>query len=199
MLKKVFLLSLFIGLSVKSMHSQDTRNPSTGSFSATVNPSFFILGGYSIKGFYHLPKKWTFGIAAEASFELPEFARNQFFDNNNDITVNWDYLVGIEARFRFKDSPIDKGLYLQSTLGYEGWTIDNRKGMEDTFDNWYSSLGLGYNWYPFKKPNFHLGASYNIVFILNNTEERMVGESIYNIRPIVPPSFAPNIYLGWRF
>ncbi|WP_205127823.1 hypothetical protein [Okeania hirsuta] len=136
MLKKAFLLSLIIGLSVKSIHSQDSRNPSTGSFSTTVNPSFFILGGYSIKGFYHLPKKWTFGIAAEASFELPEFARNQFFDNENDINVNWDYLVGIEARFRFTIALLIKAcickVHLATKAGQltieKGWKIPSKIG-----------------------------------------------------------------------
>jgi len=179
--------------------AQDRNNLEKGSFSATVNPSFYILGGYSIKGFYHLPKKWSFGLAAEANFELPDFARDQFFKNDEDITVDWDYLIGVEGRYRFTDNHIDKGFYVFGSLGYEGWTIRDNDGNKDEFDNWYSSLGIGYNWYPFKKPNFHLGASYNVVFILNNTEERTVGQAQYNLRPVVPPSFAPTIYLGWRF
>ena len=94
-----------------------------GSFSITVNPAFYVLGGYSAKGYYHLPRKWSLGIAAEASFELPDFSRDQFFDNNEDIDVHWDYLVGIELRYRFNDGNVDRGFYLLGTLGYEGWTI----------------------------------------------------------------------------
>jgi len=177
-------------------HGQENEK---GAFAVTANPSFYILGGYSVKGFYALPKRWTFGIAAEANFELPEFARDQFFENNNDITVDWDYLVGVEVRYRFTDSHINKGLYLVGTFGYEGWTITNDDGLEDDFDNWYAAFGVGYNWFPFKKPNFYLGANYNLIFILNETDERRFGDSEYKIRPVVPPSWAPNIYLGWRF
>ena len=123
--------------------------------------------------------------------------RDQFFENNEDTTVDWGFLVGVEARYRFTDSAIDKGLFLQGTFGFEGWTITNDDQAQDDFDNWYTSLGVGYNWYPFKKPHFHLGASYNVVFILNNTDERSVGDSNYNIRPVVPPSLIPTIFLGF--
>ena len=170
-----------------------------GSFSVTVNPVFYLLGGYSVKGFYHLPRKWSFGLAIEAGFELPDIARDQFFDNNEDITVDWDYLVGAEVRYRFNDSNVDRGFYALGTVGYEGWTIRDDAGQEDAFDNWYASIGAGYNWYPFKKPYFHVGATYNVIFILNNTEERVVGDSRYSINGVVPPSFFPTFLVGWRF
>ena len=69
--------------------------------------------------------------------------RDQFFENNEDITVDWDFLVGVEARYRFTDSAIDKGLFLQGTFGFEGWTITNDDQAQDDFDNWYASLGVG--------------------------------------------------------
>ncbi|MGD1842864.1 MAG: hypothetical protein ACFB0B_18500, partial [Thermonemataceae bacterium] len=195
------LISLLIVIVLRSLQAQVTEAPITdySPFSISVNPSYFLLGGYSVKGFYILPKRWSFGIAAEASFELPTFARDQFFDNNDDITVDWDYLVGVEARYRFNDAALDKGLFIQAGLGYEGWTIIADDGAEDQFDNWYGSLGVGYILYPFKKKHFHVGGNYNVVFILNNTEERLVGESSYNIRPVVPPSFLPTLFVGWRF
>ena len=200
MIRILIICTFVLGMFALPAQAQESGNVDKGSFTATLNPSFFALGGYSFKGFYHLPKKWSFGLATEANFELPEFARDQFFDNNDDITVHWDYLIGVEARYRFTDSHIDKGLHLLGTLGFEGWTISDENGNEDEFDNWYASLGVGYNWYPFKEPRFHVGASYNVIFILNNSDERTVGQSNYNIRPVVPPSlFSPNIYLGWRF
>ena len=193
---KILYISLAAMLVTSSAFSQETER---ASFAVTANPSYYFLGGYSVKANYILPKKWSFAVAAEANFELPDFARDQFFDNDEDITVDWDYLIGIEARYRFTDSHIDKGLFLLGTFGYEGWTITNDAGLEDEFDNWYASLGIGYNWYPFKKPNFHLGASYNVVFILNNTDDRSLGESTYNIRRVVPPSVIPTVFIGWRF
>ena len=194
----VFLVATLASGRIKAQ-SEPPSDTEKGSFSVTVNPAFYILGGYSAKGFYHLPKKWSLGVAAEASFELPDFSRDQFFDNNGNVDVHWDYLVGIEARYRFNDSNIDQGFYLAGTLGYEGWTITSDTGAEDSFDNWYSSLGVGYNWYPFRQPHFHVGAAYSIIFILNNAEDRLVGDTNYNIRPVVPPSVIPTLYLGWRF
>ncbi|MEM6841677.1 MAG: hypothetical protein AAF632_05595 [Bacteroidota bacterium] len=197
-IEKTLLITIILSIATRSLQAQENEEPNA-SFTITANPSFFVLGGYSVKGLYHLPQRWSFGVALEANFELPDFARDQFFENNGDITVDWDYLVGVEARYRFTDSNVDKGFYVLGTLGYEGWTISDQMEAEDTFDNWYSSIGVGYNWYPFKKPKFHVGASYNVVFILNNTNDRTVGQSEFNIRPVVPPSFAPTIYLGWRF
>ncbi len=183
-----------------SLNAQSTQPKLEGSsLSLTLNPSFFILGGYSVKLLYHRPQRWTFGLAAEANFELPTFARDQFFEVDEGLTVDWNYLFGGEVRYRFNESEIDKGFHLLGTLGYEGWTVREGDQASDDFSNWYASLGLGYNWYPFKKPHFHLGASYNVVFILNNTDTRTVGQSEYRIRSIVPPSWAPNLYVGWRF
>ena len=194
-MKKIFCLILFI-TSLAQARAQEEARPH---YSVTVNPSFFALGGYSLKAYHHRPSRWSFGIAAEAGFELPEFARDQFFENNEDIDVEWDFLWGVEARYRLNKESFDKGFFLVGTFGFEGWTVESESGVNDEFDNWYASLGIGYLWYPFKKDNFHLGASYNIVFILNNTEERTVGTSRYNIRSVVPPSFSPNLIVGWRF
>jgi len=196
-MKKV--LSIIFLTSSFAATTQTSTDENISPFSATINPSFYILGGYSIKGFYHLLKRWSFGMAAEASFELPDFARDQFFDNAEDLIIDWDYLLGLEARYRFQDGYLDRGFYILGTIGIEGWTVMDVDGAEDQFDNWYSSLGVGYNWYPLKKPNFHLGVSYNIVFILNNTDTRRVGPATYNINAVVPPNLAPTIFLGWRF
>ncbi|MEM9328843.1 MAG: hypothetical protein AAGA85_24475 [Bacteroidota bacterium] len=192
----VYLLMVCMLLGGNTVVAQDRGEHS---FTVTANPSFYILGGYSVKGYYILPKRWSFGLAVEAGFEIPDFARDQFFANNDDIAVNWDFLVGVEAVYRFTDSAINKGLFTQVALGYEGWTITSDGGEEDDFQNWYASLGAGYNWFPFKKPNFFLGGTYSLIFILNETDEREAGESVYNIRPVVPPSLIPTIHVGWRF
>lgn len=197
-MKKIILIT-FILFSVHLSYAQEAERTDKSHYSVTINPAFYALGGYSVKAYLHQPKRWSFGIAAEAGFELPEFARDQFFENNDDINVDWDFLWGLEARYRLNDKAYDEGLYLLGSFGFEGWTVNNEAGTEDEFDNWYASLGIGYLWYPFKKKNFHLGASYNVVFILNNTEERTVGSSAYNIRSVVPPSLAPNLIIGWRF
>ncbi|MEM7109772.1 MAG: hypothetical protein AAF519_16215 [Bacteroidota bacterium] len=198
MFKTLPVTLFYISVLSHALFSQGD-DPNKASFSITANPAYYVLGGYSVKGYYITPNHWSFGVAAEASFELPDFARDQFFDNNEDITVDWDYLIGVEARYRFTDSQVDKGLFVQGGLGYEGWTVTSTDGAIEEFDNWYANIGLGYVWYPFKKPNFHLGANYSVVFILNETQERTLGASEYNIRTIVPPSFAPSIFIGWRF
>ena len=179
----------------------NNTNTDKGSFGISVNPAFYALGGYSVKGLYHLPKRWSFALAVEAGFELPDDFRDAFFKDNESIDVNWDYLVGVEARYRFNDASYDKGFFAYATLGMEGWTVDEiDTSNEDSFDNWYSSIGIGYNWYPFKKKNFNIGLAYNVIFILNNTDDRLVGSTTYAIDIVIPPSLIPStISIGWRF
>lgn len=192
-----FILALIIcSATPYLLPGQENTN---GNFTASINPAYWALGGYSIRGHYILPKKWSFGLVSEAGFSLPAFARDQFFKNQNDIEVDWDYLFGLEVRYRFTEASIDKGLYLLAATGYEGWTIENDAGATDDFSNWYASLGVGYLWYPFKKERLSLGANYNLIFLLNNTDERFAGESVYQLRPVVPPSLIPSLSLGWRF
>lgn len=192
---KKLLFCLLAFLCSLGIYAQNT----TGSWTITTNPSYFVLGGYSLKGFHHFPKKWSVGLQVEGGFELPDFARDQFFDINDEGTVDWTFAVGTEVRYRFTKSDIDKGFYLFGTLGYEGWKVLGVTNSTDEFTNWYSSLGLGYNWYPFKNQRLQIGAAYNLIFILNNTATRPIGEKSYQINNIVPPSFAPNLSVGWRF
>ncbi len=171
----------------------------SNNFSINANPIYYALGGYNLKGFYHLPKRFSFGIALEAGFELPDFATDQFFESEGDIAVHWDRLFGAEIRYRLIDADIDSGPYILATGGHEKWTVENVNTDEHEFTNWYSSIGIGYNWYPFKKPQFHLGGSYNIIFILNNHQQQQVGNEFFNIKSVIPPSIIPTLYFGWRF
>lgn len=183
-------------------YSQSTEEPSKAYISLASSPAFFFLGGYSAKVFYNLPQHWSFSIQAQGGFELPDFSRDQFFENQGNMDVQWDYVVASEIRYRFKKgNTINQGAFLSGALGYEAWTIENtsQNSLEDSFSNWLISLGIGYNWFPFKKQRFYAGASYNLIFILNNTEERFLGDALYNIRPVVAPSFIPDIEIGWRF
>jgi Outer membrane protein beta-barrel domain len=179
-----------------------------GSYSIGLSPTYPIFGGYGAKAFYNFPKKWSIGILTEGSFDLPEFAEKNFFNNADAINVKWDYSIGIEARYRFRKADNDiKGLYCFSTLGYEPWTINKSENtnavsgtkQEDKFDNWFASIGIGYNWFPIKNKGLWIGAAYNTIFILNNNSDRTVNGSTYNLKSIVPPTFTPNIYVGWRF
>ncbi len=206
MSKTIIFFVLILG--VEQLSAQQKVDSTKGFFSAGLNPTYPLFGGYGAKVFYNFPKKWSVGLASEGSFQLPKFAGEQFFKNGKNITVNWDYAVGLEARYRFRKKDNDiKGLYLFGTTGYEGWTtlkaenatvVPNTK-QQEKFTTWYSSLGGGYNLFPFKKAGFWVGIQYNVIFILNNTQERNVNGITYNIKPIVPPSLTPNIYVGWRF
>ena len=198
---KIFLV-VFVLLSSTTIFAQQTSsNDDRPSFGVNVNPAYFVLGGYSVRGIYHLPKKWSFGLNVEGGFELPDDFRDSFFNDNEAVDVDWDYAVGLEARYRFSDASFDKGFYAFGTLGYEGWTVNEiSSDAEVSFDNWFSSVGVGFNWYPFKKKNFNLGLSYNVIFILNNTDDQTVGNTTFNIESVIPPSLVPsNIHIGWRF
>ncbi len=191
-----------------SSYAQQNKGKSKGFFSAGINPLYPFFRGYGVKAFYNFPSKWSVGILGEGNFKLPNLAAKQFFKSGEHINVDWDYSFGMEARYRFrkKDNNI-KGFYTLGTLGYEGWSITKQKDQtvvtntlqEEKFSNWFSSLGFGFNTFPFKKSGFWIGAQYNIIFILNNTKQRNVNGINYNIRSIVPPSFMPNLYIGWQF
>jgi hypothetical protein len=204
---KIIAFLLFI-LFVGKVSAQQKTDSTKGFVSAGINPAYPLFGGYGAKVFYNFPKKWSIGLAAEGSFELPEFAAEQFFKNGRDITIDWGNAIGVEARYRFRKKDNDmKGFYLMGSLGYEGWTITKSENatvvpntkQEEKFTNWYSSFGGGYNLFPFKKSGFWVGVQYNVIFIMNNTNDRNINGVTYHIRPVVAPSLAPNLYIGWRF
>jgi hypothetical protein len=209
---KPILMLLSIIFTISKLSAQNTvANESLdekGFLSVGINPTYPIFGGYGVKIFYNFPKQFSIGLASESVKNLPENTEKQFFNNSKDIKVNWDYSIGLEARYHFKKQNNNiKGLYTFATLGYEQWTIkkDDDKAVvpnsiqEDNLDNWYSSLGLGYNYFPIKDCKLWVGAAYNIIFILNNTQDKTINNATYNIKTIVPPSFIPNLYVGWRF
>lgn len=206
MIRVILIISLCIIATFGN--AQNSPEKPKGFLSAGINPSYPFFGGYGVKAFYNFPSKWSVGIASEGNFELPEFAAEQFFKNGKNITVDWDYAIGIEARYRFRKKDNDiKGLYVAGAIGYEQWTIKKGEGQtvvpntlqEDRFDNFFTNVGIGCNLFPFKKAGFWIGAQYDLIFILNNTDNRSINGVDYNIRPIVAPSFAPNLYIGWRF
>lgn len=191
------LLLGFIGLH-SQLHSQSGAGLSKASISLTANPAYFVLGGYHIKSSYHFPKRWSIGLTIQGGFELPEIARDQFFNVTNEaIAVEWAYAIGAELKYRFSDASFDKGLVSVIGLGYEGWKVYLQD--TDEFENWFLGIDLGYNWYPFGKQRFHVGVNYSLIFILNNTDARSVGGNSYNLKRIVLPNYIPSILIGWRF
>ena len=195
---KIPLLLLLL-LSQCFIYAQQRDVQAEGSASLVTNPAYFILGGYHIKPSWHFPQNWSVGITAQGGFELPGFARDQFFEISSDaIDVDWDYAVGVALKYRFSAAPYDKGLYTSASLGYEAWTILATE-TQSTFENWFASIDLGYNWYPLRKQRLHLGLAYTLIFILNNTDEQSIASEQYRLRSLVPPTFAPSIFLGWRF
>ncbi|MEM7552435.1 MAG: hypothetical protein AAF363_22320 [Bacteroidota bacterium] len=201
----IFVLTISMLLAYSCLNAQvadSTKRNEKGSIKVELNPAFYILGGYSVRGYYVLPKKWSVGLQVEAGFELPDDFADAFFDSSAPIDVDWDYAVSIETRYRFTEASYDKGFFALANIGIEGWTVseDVDTGASDDFDNWFAALGVGYNWYPFKKKNFNVGATYNVIFLLNNTNTRQAGDTNYSLDSIVPPSLAPsNIYISWRF
>lgn len=206
LLRKGTLALLFIALLCTCVRAQTevprsaTTDVPPGKISVAVNPVYFGLGGYYVNPFYHFPKRWSVGSTLQGGFELPEFARDQFFTvSNEDITVDWSYAVSVEARYRFSQATYDKGFFAVGAMGFEAWKV-NSEGAADEFDNWFTSVGVGYNWFPTKNNRLHLGLQYSLIFILNNTDERGVGDEVYNIETLIPPGLLPSAFvIGWRF
>ncbi len=204
-MKQLFYFIIIVAFipGIVQAQEQSSQELEKGTFKVESNLAFWAVGGPNISGFYVTPKRFTFGVQFVAGFEMPDIARDLFFENSDDLTVDWDFGLGLEARYRFNDSYLNKGFYLLSGIGYEGWSVnvtDDSNIPTDDFTNWFWTLGVGYNWYPFEKKNFHIGGSYNLIFILNNTDDRNIGDITYNINGSVPPSFFPTtFYVAWRF
>ena len=194
--KLLFLCTLLgLGLQLKAQEA----NIEAGNITVVTNPAYFFLGGYHLKPSWHFPKRWSIGATLQGGFTLPDFARDQFFEVSDDGTdINWDYAIGLELKYRFTDAPYDKGFYTAFNLGYEGWEAE-LEGQSDRFQNWFTSIDVGYNWYPFERERVHLGLAYTLIFLLNNTDERPLGDTSYRLRSVVPPSAVPSIFVGWRF
>lgn len=195
-LQKSLLFLLLIGLTNSAIAQESVVT--NGTYTIETNPAYWILGGFSVKGYHHRTNRWSFGVQVEGGFELPEFARDQFFDIPDNSDVDWDWAFSSEVRFRLNENEMNKGFYLFGTLGYEKWTVSSTADQGE-LRNWFSSLGFGYTWYPFKKEKFHVGGSYNVIFLLNNTNERTLNNITYELNSIVPPSLIPNLTIGWRF
>ncbi|MEL6562119.1 MAG: hypothetical protein AAFQ94_28295 [Bacteroidota bacterium] len=194
-----YLLTALLITTVLIANAQSIDDSEKGSVSVVVNPSFFVLGGYHFKPSYHFPKRWSVGATLQGGFELPDFARDQFFNTSaGEVIVDWTYAIGLELKYRFSDAPYDKGFFTAFNLGYEGWDVSSGQEI-DQFENWFASLDAGYNWYFLKDDRLNLGVHYTLIFILNNTDNRTVDEVTYNIRSVVPPSVLPSILVGWRF
>ena len=203
-MKRIIYSILLVTLMSGTLLAQEQKEKQEkGAFKLETNLSFWAVGGPNLNVFYVAPKRFSFGVQYVAGFEMPGIARDLFFENSDDLTVDWDFGLGLEARYRFNDSNLNKGFYMLSGVGYEGWTVnvtDDRSIPKDDFTNLFWTLGLGYNWYPFESKNFHIGASYNLIVILNNTDDRNIGDVTYNINSVVPPSFFPTtFYAAWRF
>ena len=79
-MKKVILAilccALLVNINAGAQTGTDVNDK--GSFGISSNPAYFILGGYSVRGIYHLPKRWSLGLSVEAGFELPDNFRDIF-------------------------------------------------------------------------------------------------------------------------
>ncbi|MEM7658508.1 MAG: hypothetical protein AAF399_20450 [Bacteroidota bacterium] len=178
--------------------AQEAGLPLQGRVSILANPSYFVLGGYHISPMYHFPQRWSVGLTAQGGFQLPEFVRDDFFQHQiEDLAIDWAYAIGVEVNYRFSRASFDKGFYVNGSVGYEGWRATEAAN-SDEFRNWFTSISLGYNWFPFRRDRLHLGLRYSLIFLLNNTEPRDLGNGTYQLRRIVPPSIAPSVFIGWR-
>lgn len=206
-MKKIMLI-LIAASTLFAVQAQNSPTNEKGFFDVQINPAYPFLGGFGAKGYYNFPKRWSVGLVAEGAFTLPEFAQRSFFTNHDNMDIRWDYAIGTEVRYRFrrKDNDI-KGFYALAGAGYEQWSVTPESEQprlpntvqEEQFTNFYTVFGVGYNWMPFRKRGFYVGASYGWIFILNNTDERSVNGQRFNLRTNIPPSFTPNLAIGWRF
>ena len=163
-----------------------------------VNPAYFIIGGYGVKAGYDFPSGWSVFAVGQRIGEVPEGSVESFFEGHEGIDVEWDYALGVEGWYRF-DRKRRGSPYLIASLGYEGWEVTARGGggSSDYVRNAYASLGAGYRWFPLERHGLFLSAHYNVIALLDNTDERRAGGAAYALRDVIP-GLIPSPEIGWR-
>ena len=176
--------------------------PDRPAFTIKANVPYYFIGGYHVEPSVHFRGHWSVSATVQGIAEIPDFARDQFFDVSDDaIAVEWPYAIGAEVMYRLREGAYDGGFFVTAGLGYEGWRIrhDAEPVPEETLTNAFAAVDLGYTWYPFKRQRFHGTVQYPLIWLLNNTDRRAIGGDTYELQTVVPPGLLPNILFGWRF
>lgn len=163
-------------------------------FSAETNILFWAFQGYSISGYYYLPKsKISLGLGIEGLTYDDGDLIDAVFENGDLLDeLQLLYLARGEVRYHFKDH--QEGLYGGLRFGYEEWDLSLGDDVQRV-GNGFVSPTIGYIWYPWERSGFLIQPFFTGIVIIGEGRETVGGIDV-DLRSFLPN---PGLTLGWKF
>jgi hypothetical protein len=152
------------------------KDPATLQLSVDAYPFLFLSngGGGSIGIEFG---NWSVG-AIGFSVAPPDYIKNTFFQNANDIKVSRNNAVEIFANYYLRKDR--KGIYTGIMGGPEWFMLEDKiSGAKETIVKSYVVPRMGVRFFPFKKI-FYADASFGWSFNLSGTETKTLGQTNFN-------------------
>ena len=153
-----------------------SKDPAPLQLSVDVYPFLFLSrGGGGSLGveFAH----WQVG-AIGFSVAPPDFIKNTFFENADNINVNRNNAIELFANYYLRKDR--KGIYVGILGGPEWFMLEDKpSGAKQTIVKSYVVPRLGLRVFPFKQI-FYADASFGWSFNLSGTESKTLGQTSYN-------------------
>ena len=186
-MKKSFLIvavvllttNLFAQDKLSFFHSQilgKGQNQSPLQLSVDAYPFLFLSngGGGSIGLEFG---NWQVGVIG-FSVVPPDYIKNTFFQNANDIKVSRNNAVEFFANYYLQKDR--KGIYTGIMGGPEWFMLEDKiSGAKETIVKSYVVPRMGVRFFPFKKI-FYADASFGWSFNLSGTETKTLGQTNFN-------------------
>jgi hypothetical protein len=186
-MKKYFLILAFVSIT-SSLFAQDKtsffqsrilgkgKDPAPLQLSVDAYPFLFLSkgGGGSIGIEFG---NWQVG-AIGFSVAPPDYIKNTFFQNANDIKVSRNNAVEIFVNYYLRKDR--KGIYTGIMGGPEWFMLEDKiSGAKETIVKNYVVPRMGVRVFPFKKV-FYADASFGWSFNVSGTETKTLGQTYFN-------------------
>lgn len=152
------------------------KDPSPLQLSIDAYPFLFLAsGGGGSLGLEF--DNWQIG-AIGFSVVPPDFIKNTFFENSDNINLKRNYALEIFANYYLRKDR--KGIYAGILGGPEWFMLEDKlTGSHDTIIKSYIVPRLGMRVFPFQNIGY-IDASFGWSFNLSGTESRTLGQTTYN-------------------
>jgi hypothetical protein len=185
---KKYILIVALVLLTTSLFAQDktsffqsqilgkSKDPAPLQLSVDAYPFLFLSngGGGSIGIEFG---NWQGGLIG-FSVAPPDYIKNTFFQNANDIKVSRNNAVEIFANYFLRKDR--KGIYTGIMGGPEWFMLEDKiSGAKETIVKSYVVPRMGVRVFPFKKV-FYADASFGWSFNLSGTETKTLGQTNFN-------------------
>ena len=152
------------------------KDPSPLQLSIDAYPFLFLASG--VGGSLGLEfDNWQIG-AIGFSVVPPDFIKNTFFENSENINLKRNYALEIFANYYLRKDR--KGIYAGILGGPEWFMLEDKlTGSHDTIIKSYIVPRLGMRVFPFQNIGY-IDASFGWSFNLSGTESKTLGQTTYN-------------------